>query len=211
MLICLLLLIGGGTCVYLYPYVIISYLWNIYMKYKYYNYKVENLPEKKYILSKVIIISHNRKHTIPLSINLRQSQYTITYDLLRSLCCEQNIEYCCLVYEYGDSTYAYPCVVNDQLKVTFPVYDTEDLDTCMTTEWELKEDLMINPKLLTEYSGPKGNFYTDIRSDYAGKLLGIGLYDPILKNDNDNITLYNMFDHQLTIEYNTQIGRESIN
>jgi hypothetical protein len=91
--------------------------------------------------------------------------------------------------------------------ITLPLYDANDIDSCMKPEYTLDETSVINTidmSNLYKFAGPKGDFYGGHGYGYDGELILDENRLPLL-NVGDYIKLSTMLDDHVDIKYGTTI------
>lgn len=175
-----------------------NYGLDMYLDYKYQNYDpIEDLEldntETPYLLNKIQYITHDLNHecfNIPFRelfddynhddpIDLRNATANITYDRVKqalvkrlSESAQLSLDYIVVYvyYSYGEHEYIVPVKIDqeEQSSVIFPIYDADDVESCMKTEYS---SIAVGDRrtdsdhqfqnTMNHYAGPKGNFYSD--------------------------------------------------
>lgn len=197
------LIIGGTYTVYYYRYYVlcvINNMYDIYLDYKYANYHYHQIV-KKYQISNIVIRSDNESRQVPINlpIDLRHKTFKLEFDqlihLMKINVCNQVHDIVVYIYLiYDDNEYILPVKYICGGMIEFPIYTTNDLDSCMKLEYDYantaKYDDILG--LINKYAGPKGNFFSDTQYQFTPNLI---LYDgihPLMYDNNDFLKLTTM-------------------
>jgi hypothetical protein len=103
-----------------------------------------------------------------------------------------------IYYRFNKDNYIFPWksspLSSHSSRLNWPIYDTDDLETCMKIEYEsIDAGKGCLKDILKQYAGPKGNFYCDTPYKYEPRLILDDTGNPIFINDTDTLSLVTLF------------------
>lgn len=149
----------------------------------YLNHKYKNMPtntpieDKPYQIVFLKLIQDGFELNLSLSdilkclkypttnLNLKESNEINNDQLIGDLTGSFEAE---LTYSYNNNYYIYRFKVDRGCHITLPIYQVDDLESCLTIEYEsakTDQSIQIAETILSkikQYAGPKGNFHDDI-------------------------------------------------
>ena len=208
MFIHVLIGIGIGIGIYSYPQIMknllfssANSLFDLYLYFKYWNYKPQLVTQSNYKVTKMLLASTNNSlNTIELPVNnklilkspnLSDGPQKINCNLINSLVgCHlyhQTLLYIYFVYNHNE--YILPIEYDINKEIDLPIYALDDLDTCFQIEYE-RASTKYNAdslQVINKFAGPKGNFYNDtqycIKPEY---IICNQTHKCLLSNDKDD-------------------------
>ena len=178
---------------------------DLYLHYKYRNYCYAK-NKKDYVITCVKYVSPTSCITdISDHIDISHCSCKFECDHLKNIVtsgeCDGIFE---VHFRYGDDEFIYPFKYSPNTTFNFPLYDIDDLETCMKSEYDIESPSLCqdNQDIIIKYAGPKGNFYSDIgRSFEPSMMLNIN-GKQIIK---DYLTLTTITGDVLTFKQNEKI------
>jgi hypothetical protein len=130
----------------------------------YLEYSIQIKPEEmiikkhRYQLDK--IVSDTRQQVFESAFDLHQNKYLLR---LSEWNAQQDSASIKVYFTYQDQQYIVPFELGTQDEIEFPIYSPDDLATCSSSLVTLVDGTEQEQQLLTQYAGPKGNFYADVQ------------------------------------------------
>lgn len=193
------------TCVIKHLLICGSNMVDIYLRYKYRNYQYVKL-KKDYVITRVKYISPT-SHITDISDHFSHCDISCEFDCdsLKDMVSGGERDGIFEVhFRYGDDEFIYPFKYSPNTVINFPLYDIDDLETCMKSEYDIDyPDLsQDNRDIILKYSGPKGNFYCDIDRSFEPSMMLDTNGKCIIE---DHITLTTITGNVLTFKQNEKI------
>lgn len=140
---------------------------NSYLNYKYRNFHIKPI-DYDYYISQIIITNSKYPHNsciLPtnnkICVNLKNTTLMFKCHELWTTYNWSDDTILFIYYIYGNNEYIIPYQYHPTKVICLPIFEPNDLDTCMKIEYEKAEISHNNDVLetITKYAGPKGDFH----------------------------------------------------